>query len=284
MNRCVLGAVSDAAGVDAATDASGPDAASDAASVDAAARDTGFDAFMSDAFRVDAAAPVDAGSDAGNDVGMLGSTGCTAELASALLCDGFESDPGPWTGRNETGGTVMADGLEAQRGNRSLHARSTVTGGQANREAAGLGPFNSGDLWIRVSVFVPSTATPFDFTWFAIGEVMAPYHGISLGMGVSGTAGSYSTISSTYVSGSSLVVPRDVWTCLELHILVSDTVGVIEIYRNGALGASMAGLDTHPTAGFTRLGVGIDYADPAQGPLDTWLDEVALSRARLPCP
>jgi hypothetical protein len=284
-DRCVQGAVSDAF----VADAGGSDAAHADAGDDASAPDTGgIDAFVPpidagvDAFvPVDAFSPIDAYS---GDAGMPGDTGCGTTFAGALLCDGFETDPGPWTGRREVTGTVAPDGLQAFRGTRAQHARITAGSGQAARDFDGWGPITSGDLWIRIEAYVPSTSTPFDFTWLSIGENLPPYHGISLGMGGDGAVGSYSTISANYVSDSTLIIPEDAWVCLELHVAVSDTAGSIEIYRDGVLRASHAAIDTRPDAGFTGFGAGIDYSDAAQPPLETWLDEVVLSRTRFPCP
>lgn len=296
LDRCVQGVLSDAAGIDAASDGATTDVGSDtgldtgvhigvdAASDAAHASDGGNDAFAAVDVGIDAFLPVDGGRDAGHDAGMPGDTGCTGALASALICDGFETDPGPWSGRTEHLGTVVADGVEAFRGTRGLHAQLTASGGQAAREAEGLGPFTSGDLWMRVSLYIPTAAVVSDFTWFSIGEVAPPYAGISLGMGGDGHIGSYSSISNSYVSNDGLTMTRDHWTCLELHVLVSDTAGAIEVYREGMLGASTTGIDTRPGAGFTRWAVGVDYADPTQGPIEVWLDEVALSRSRLACP
>jgi hypothetical protein len=264
-------------------DAPGTDAfVPDAFVSDAFVSDSGIDAYVADTGH-DAAAPIDAGIDAGTDAGHPGDTACATTFAGAIVCDGFESEPGPWTGRTETMGVVTTDGMQAVRGTRALHARITGAGGQAAREAEALGPFTSGDLWIRISAYVPSTATLYDFTWLSIGEVVAPYAGISLGLGGS-DVGSYSSISGTYVSDASLTIARDTWTCLELHVVVSDTVGVIEVYREGTLAASHTGIDTNPGGGFTRFAVGIDYADPMQGATETFLDEVVLSRTRHACP
>jgi hypothetical protein len=288
-DRCVQGPISDAAGIDAAMDAAMPadDAAGhDAAGEDAARPDTGADAFAAnDAFTGDDAHALDVGTDAANgDGGMHGDTGCTGALSTALVCDGFETDPGPWSGRNESGGSVMTDGTLAQRGTRSLHAATTVAGGNADRELVPIGPFTTGDLWARASIYLPSSAVVSNFTWLYIGESIAPYAGVSLGMGGDGAAGAYSQISLTYTSDSTLVVPRDRWTCLELHVHLSDTAGTVEIYIDGTLGSSSTGIDTNPATGFTQFLAGIDYTDATQAPLEIWLDEVALSRSRLACP
>ena len=293
-NLCVQGALPDAAGIDAASDAftaadtgAGTDSGTDAASVvDAASFDAGIDAFVPplDA-GADAYVPADTGSDAGHDAGMPGDTGCSTTLAAALICDGFESDPGPWTGRDERMGLVVTDGVQAARGTRALHARTTAAGGQASRGVDPIGPFTSGELWIRMSLFVPASAVVNDFTWVSMGETVAPYGGISLGMGSDDATGSYSSISGDYVSDSTLVLPRDTWACLELHVVISDTAGAIEVYREGALRASRSGIDTRPGGGFSYFSAGVDYTDPVtQGPIEIWLDEVALSRTRVPCP
>lgn len=283
-NRCVLGDGTDAARPDASIDAAAsPDTGVDAA-LDAFRPDSGIDAFVPSDAGTDAPLAPDTGSDAGHDGGMPGSTGCSAELATAIVCDGFETDPGPWVGRNEHLGTVVGDGLQAARGNRSLHAQTTAGSGHGARYIDTLGPYTSGDLWVRAYVYIPAAAPVSDFTWLSIGESAAPYAGISLGMGTGNTIGSYSTVSMTYVADAALTLTRDTWTCLELHVAVSDTAGVIEIYRNGTLAASHTGLDTNPGSGFSGFGVGIDYTDPMQAAMETWVDEVALSRSRLPCP
>ncbi len=132
-------------------------------------------------------------------------------------------------------------------------------------------------------MFVPSAAVVRDFTFFAIGETVSPYHGVSLGIGGDDRAGAYSTISATYVQHSA-TVPRDRWVCFELHVAIDETAGVIEVYMDGVRGGTRDTLDTVPAAGFDYLLAGIGYSGPMQDPLTVYLDEVALSTSRLPCP
>jgi len=166
----------------------------------------------------------------------------------------------------------------------SLHPETTALGGMAARTHA-VGPFTDGDLWLRTSLYLPGAAALQDFTFLNIGESVEPYFGASLGFGSDGRAGAYSTISATYVSDfDGLLIPRDTWVCLELHLVVDPSAGAIEIYLDGTRRASATGLNTVPGGGHSRFSAGIPWSDPAQGPVALYLDEVALSRVRLPCP
>lgn len=270
----------------------GLDAGADGGAVgmDAGPRDAGP---PTDAGPVDAGG-ADAGADAGTDAGArdagtpdagAGETGCDGPLASAVVCDGYESDPGPWSGATERSGSLERSTTFSAVGAYSLHPETTAVNGQAAVRADGLGPFNDGDLWVRTNIYVPASASIFDFTFLYVGSVVMPYQGVSLGIGRDGRAGAYSTISSTYVSDfDRLIFPRDRWVCFELHVAVSETAGAVEVYMDGALAASRTALDTLPIGEFTYAATGIDYTDPTQGPLEIYLDEYALSRARLPCP
>ncbi|MCB9597879.1 MAG: hypothetical protein H6719_34495 [Sandaracinaceae bacterium] len=241
--------------------------------------DAGLDAGGADA------GGTDAGSDAGTPDSGAGETGCDGPLAGAILCDGFESSPGPWTLRAERTGSATRTTTRAQVGAYSFDSVTTAINGQASLGARGLGPYTDADLWMRVSLYVPSAAAVDDFTFLYVGEDVSPFHGVSLGMGSDGRAGAYSTISANYVSSfDALLVPRDRWVCFEVHVAVASSGGAIEVFMDGTLRAGMTGLDTLPGAGFTIAYSGIDYTGPAQGPLEVFLDEYALSRTRLACP
>lgn len=257
---------------------------------DASVRDAGpGDAATVDAARSDGAVEHDAGArDAGPADAALGDAGelaseCAGALASAILCDGFETDPGPWESPLIRSGVVATTSTRAQRGARALHAETTATNGQAALTSPELGAFMDGDLWARASIYLPASAIADDFTFMYTGEGVDPYEGISLGVGA-GVAGAYSTLTATYVSNDALIVPRDRWVCFELHIAVSATAGTIEIYMDGERFASMSGLRTLPASGYRYFVAGLDYTDPAQPPVEIFMDEVVYSRTRLPCP
>ncbi len=73
-----------------------------------------------------------------------------------------------------------------------------------------------------------------------------------------------------------ITVPLGQWFCVVIHLLLSPTEGVAELWIDGALAGRAAGLDTSPPFGVNYLVAGIAWSGAEQPPVTIYVDEVAL--------
>ncbi|WP_157069712.1 hypothetical protein [Sandaracinus amylolyticus] len=282
----------DAGGLrDAAMDAASADAgrADGGLEPDAGALDGGPDAGELDAGSRDGgspdAGPPDAGPpDAGRDL-----TRCDDVHAGAIFCDGFEW-PYP-AGRVHWSFDLLQDGNVTTVtspapffGDRALRATTTMTGGRAGIGGS-FAAITSGDLWLRGLVYLPSALAVDAISLLYIGAADGSSGLAIQTYGVTGSARAATWVGSAeYYDATGINIPRDRWVCLQVHATVADTGGTVELFVNDVGLGPRTGLDTLPNGGFAVITAGIEYSDPAtQGPATLYVDEVVLSRTRVPC-
>lgn len=262
----------DAGGIDAGgIDAGGVDAgATDSGGIDAGPRDAGRDGGRDAGTD---SGPPDAGRDAGPDP-----TSCDDILMGAAFCDGFE-DVGltAWPDQYGTG-SLSRTTTSVYRGAGALRV-STTAGSFRALEKFGIGGLDT-DVYIRGYVFVPS-----GFSLVDVGMMYTSAGGVGMGFGVETGGRPYVFVDEAgmAVVGSTVTVPRDAWTCMRAHIVVSDTSGSVEIWVNDDLAASRSGLDTRAGNAYSSFSAGITYSNPSGGDPTVFLDEVAIDSSPLPC-
>ena len=223
------------------------------------------------------APPFDAGFDAG-----LPATACDGPLSGAIFCDGFEDGPGfaAWTsGPTASDGAVTWVEDVVYRGGGALRAEITASRGQAFVRTSTAPAVGSGDYWFRAYVRFPSSAalTHFNFAYSAPSGMGGVSYYIQDGQ-------PYAFMEETMRSHpTTVLLPRDVWICLEYHLFVSDTAGTLEIFVDGVSARSVTGIDTLAGGAYDRLAAGITYSASKQGPTTIYFDEIAVGTSRLPC-
>jgi hypothetical protein len=209
---------------------------------------------------------------------------CLDTLSDAIFCDGFEDGPGfaAWTsGPHATDGLVSWSDVTPYRGRGALRAELTATsGGYARVETATSPIVNSGSYWLRFFVRYPASS-PLDH--FDIAALVNSSNGVGVTFYVENSQPTvwFSETSSYYTINTP--VDRDRWTCVELHLAVSDTAGAFDLYIDGTPVRSVAGRDTLPGLGYDGLAIGITASETFQTPTAVEIDEVAVGIARLPC-
>jgi hypothetical protein len=68
-----------------------------------------------------------------------------------------------------------------------------------------------------------------------------------------------------------------------MHVFIDPSVGLYEAYLDGALAVRSMLTNTLPADGFTAAEVGVHYADPGQGPVEVYVDDVVVGTSRIPC-
>lgn len=252
----------------------------------------GFDAATpEDAGTTDASAPDAAGGDAGSrdggvDAGVPGSdqTAACLERPGVLLCNGFETYPftPQWEFNIIDNGVAELSTERRHSGVGALRATtiSAREGTAVRLSSRVLAQKRSGDIWMRYQYYVPSTTQI--TTWISSGvmsELDPPYDGVDL------------LIHANYVEIESMLgyfdegvpFPRDRWVCVELHTYVDDTSGYFEAFLDGVRVAKSGTGDTLPATGYTAAEFGIHYAEYRQGPVEVYVDDVAVGTARIGC-
>jgi hypothetical protein len=72
-------------------------------------------------------------------------------------------------------------------------------------------------------------------------------------------------------------MPRDQWFCLEARILLSSSVGEVDLSVDGSSVLALRKLDTLPAVAVDQLSIGFDWTGPTQAPAHILFDNVILS-------
>ncbi len=135
---------------------------------------------------------------------------------------------------------------------------------------------------MRAYLYVPSTSMPSWVTVLHIEEGGVPYDYTELRLrdGELEVASDVLGVVSTVRGGP---IPFDRWACVELRLAVSAT-GEVELFVDDVSTALETAINTVPTGTYRSLFVGISHRNAAQtGTVETYFDEVVLSRTRVGC-
>jgi hypothetical protein len=200
-----------------------------------------------------------------------------------MFCDGFEdSDFGPWDGIDaNAGGTVNRVSDIVYRGRYAMRAGGSDDGNYAVAYKELFATTPPSDQWFRAYYYFPrSTGFPVEVQAMSDPDV-------SYILVVGAFPGDENFHGHGYAGdvweGSSLPIPADTWTCVELHVAFSATDGVIELYLDDELAASATGLDTTAPLGLTTIAAGLVWQEPDDPPRTVYVDEVVADTARIGC-
>jgi hypothetical protein len=209
-----------------------------------------------------------------------------ADYPDALVCSGFEQQGlADWpkiSVQNE--GEIERSGARAFTGLGSLHARTTA----AQSAAVLVHEFpavRDGELYLRARLYVPADLPTKTINLFFLGDFAAPdpFVGIDVNL-EDGAPSVYSPqINPNRSTSSNLVVPRDAWFCLLLHVSVSNEAGAVRVYVNDTLALQREAVDTLPEQGLHQLRAGIDWSSGQAEPFEVFIDDLLLDTQALRC-
>lgn len=218
-------------------------------------------------------------------IGRFVDEGCKAH-ADAIFCSGFESpDLSDWSSVLVYGNAgIQQTSDRTFEGAGALHASST--GQQSSAVVAEeFSPVKGGDLFLRASLYVPGGLATKTMNVLFLGDVATPdpFKGIDFNL----EDGAFST----YVpendpqrfTSTSLVIPRDRWFCLQIHVKVGKGDGAVTVLVDGATALDEQGMNTNPDAGIHLLRVGIDWSSLQTEPFDFYVDGLVLSTTSVEC-
>jgi hypothetical protein len=204
--------------------------------------------------------------------------------SDALFCDGFEDSnfDDNWSYPVIMNGTVTRTTTQVHSGLGAMRA-TTGAAGASNAARYGAKVFanrKSGDVWLRYYYYLPdSVVVNTSFSTGVVAEIEEPFFGYALL--VVPTRVDLGVFNTMYPG--TMEFPREHWTCVEIHVQIDPTAGIVEAYLDGVLAARKAGIDTLPDMGYTNVDVGIHYTDVSQGPVEVYVDDVVAGITRAGC-
>jgi hypothetical protein len=196
------------------------------------------------------------------------------------LCDGFEAaslDP-QWTADH-----AVLDSSRAYRGNASLHLHTNAAAAGADPSA---GIVESRTFPITTTVYVRVWAwfqSPFPTTFDQVINFLD-----TMTTGASFSVKNNFAVNNdyagpSYAESSTVGVPLDRWTCLQMQLGQSGSTGDIRLFVDGAE-ATDAALTGVKTTTMSRVLFGIDFfGNPAIGAADAWFDELIVDDKPTSC-
>lgn len=214
------------------------------------------------------------------DAIALDDTSCD-ELAGLRLCEPFDTGSSLPTVTADAPSTLTFDTARPYRGAASLHSHTEANGTPAWRLGQALGTIDAGDLYARWYLFVsPSITQPFASTHLL--EDNLPFHGVVFGMTADGKPDLSYTGTGTGTGPDPL--PRDRWVCVQVHIVVDPTSGLVESWIDGVPAARLDALPTLPGNGYNNVHAGHFSGGPTHTEVaDLWTDELAVGTLPIPC-
>ena len=218
-----------------------------------------------------------------------GGTACAG--TDLLFCDGFEdsNDEGkvvlPWLSAFETNGSTEVVAEPVRTGGGALSAETTAAGGQAAPLGMWGAAVSAGDLWARAWLRAPGGQAVSGVVPLSVGDSIE-------GGFVHGWLGSDDRLALVVgneipptVSLAATTYPRDEWFCLRLHVVVSNAANSAELFigDGDTPAARLSDLDTRPGGDFSTVLVGVAHAQPDQGPVQLFVDDVVVDTEPVSC-
>jgi hypothetical protein len=228
-------------------------------------------------FEIGGSGGVDGGGD--GDASALDDTICD-EIAGLLLCEPLDGTASLPTVHAFPPNTLEFDTSRRYRGLASQHSHTETSSSVAWRLGQRLGRITTGDLHARWYMYMPSSITQPIASIHLLEDTM-PFHGVAFGVNngrpeVAYTGGG--------TAASSAPMPRDRWTCVQVHVLVDPSAGLVEFWIDGVLSGRVDALNTLPATGYNNVHIGhFSGGAPHTEIADVWTDEVAIGTFPIPC-
>jgi hypothetical protein len=138
----------------------------------------------------------------------------------------------------------------------------------------------SGDIWARAYYYLPSSTNLDMFvSTLQMAELEPPEFGCSLRI----RSNDVELHGVMTMPRAMAPFPREQWTCVEFHIQIDASAGICEAFVGGVIAAQSPLVKTLPAMGYTTLDIGILSTEPAQGPVEIFVDDVAAGITRVGC-
>lgn len=211
---------------------------------------------------------------------------CDGAYARALACTGFEDeslDAGAIATLIENEGMIELSSARSYRGERALHA-SSLAGRSVAAMVQRFEPVRSGELYVRMHVYVPSDLPTEILNVLYIGGSPGPtpFQGVDINL-QDGALQTFSPTGDPSRRTGAWTVPRDAWFCLRVRVTLSDADGVVELHVDDELALRASPLDTLPDDGIEELRVGVDWSSEQAEFFEIFVDELVIDTAPVAC-
>jgi len=234
----------------------------------------------------------DSGADAGRDARVDAGASpdpCQSAYASSLFCSGFESPElsSEWSSTSTAAsGTIERSTVRAHSGAASLHATSDAAESVAVA-ARSFPALRSGELYMRVYIYVPAGLATETMNIFFLGEAPepeppAPFYGIDFNL-EDGALQLYSPQWNPARYTGSAAIARDRWVCVRARVAISDTLGAVEVWADDEPALAVSQVDTLPPGGVQRFRAGVDWSSGQTSPFEIYIDDVVLDPTEVGC-
>jgi hypothetical protein len=208
---------------------------------------------------------------------------CKVTKPGVLLCEDFEEPSVSWDYTIFDQGSAARSIVRAANGFASLEANIN---GSNNFKAARWGKNNvlpsltGGDLYIREWIYLASPTVVTDqLSILVAGNQVDPFPSVNLllrpGQSEVGVEGQGINVDFEF--------PRDKWVCVQLHVVIDDANGSIELAIDGQPVIDSMGGDTAVAGGYTNLDAGFHYATPTQSAARMFVDEIVADTSPISC-
>jgi hypothetical protein len=203
--------------------------------------------------------------------------------SQALLCDGFENVlEQQWT-PHIVDGSLTLDPTRAYRGQSSIHLHTDSVGSGSTPSAT---IFESRTFPQSIPVYVrvwAYLASPFPGGFNqVINLVDNGMAGISFATKNGFPVLNAYTQPIVYHESTTLPVPTDRWTCLQLQVAQGAATGDVHLAVDGVEPSDAIGHDVVTTT-MRGIYLGLDFLSSDGNAADLWLDEVAVDTKPIPC-
>lgn len=272
-------------GGDATTNDAGETGAGDAAS-DTPADVSPFDAPPDVA--PDVQPPGDAGADGDADAGTHA---CTD--AGVIFCEDFEQPLTAVWNTSGSGGPGVRDTTRSHSGTTSLHLATNAINNVGGSYSVGIAETQTfantalaTGFYARAWIYVPSTSTFANgMAFFGVQQAVSPWQGTDVQIT---TANKVSLVNYTGSGGyaeTTTALVRDVWDCVEWHMVYGLTNGSVTLWISGTPAASLSNVSTQPSPPYGSLFVEAAFyqVSVAQPAVEIWVDDVIVDSQPIGC-
>ncbi len=196
-----------------------------------------------------------------------------------LVAEDFE---GAMPGTLRSSGLPLVELVDSpvHRGTQALHAVQAQAQAQAGLDFP-ITPITAGTLYFRGYVYVPVAVATTGIKVMDFGTAYGPLTDINVSQNQIVDLFMHPTgITATSAAG---VVPFGRWCCMQVTLVVSSTVGSVDVSLDGVTVMTRTGLNTLAPGGVTGMGVGALWTRVNQTNAAVYWDDIVLAQQPVPC-
>ena len=218
-------------------------------------------------------------------IGRFVDSGC-ADRPDAIFCSGFElPDLSEWDESVVVNAAEVSQTEALRRSGRGALYASSAAAESAGVVSVDFPPVDTGELFLRVYMYVPAGLDTMTPNVLFLGDVPSPdpFKGIDFNLEAGAPEIFVPENDPNRFTSTLLVIPRDTWFCYQVRVLIAEDEGAVSIRVDGEVALDEAGIDTLPPGGLHLLRAGVDWSSKQESRFAIYMDDLVLSSAEIPC-